>query len=193
MSTNVSFGQGQARRPSLLGVGTIIWIASELMFFSGIFSAYFTIRAHDGKPWPPVADHLSLAQSALITAVLVVSSVTVQRGLRLAETGRRLAAKRLALLTAVLGALFLGGLLLQWYQAPFDTSTNAFGSLYYVMTGLVGLHLIFGIVAVGGLLGRMAGEGHDPGELDVYQATSYYWHFVVIVWLLTFASLFFVH
>lgn len=199
MSTNVSLGEGpaplqrRARRPSLLGVGTIIWIASELMFFSGIFSAYFTIRAHDGKPWPPPGDHLDLAQSSVITVVLIVSSISMQKGLLAAERGERSASKMLAVLTMVLGIVFLADTVVQWYSVPFSTSTNAFGSLYFVMTGLVGLHLVLGVVAILGLLGRMAGPGGDPGELNVYQACSYYWHFVVVVWLLTFVSLFFVH
>ncbi|MGH9101727.1 MAG: aa3-type cytochrome oxidase subunit III [Acidimicrobiales bacterium] len=181
------------RKPSLLGVGTIIWLGSELMFFSGLFAAYFTIRAHHGSPWPPTGDKLDLIQSAAFTLVLVASSFTCQKALWDAEHGQRRAARWWLVVTIVMGAAFVANQGYEWNSVPFSSATDAFGSMFYVMTGLHGLHVILGLVALMAFLGRMAGPSGDPGELDAFQAVSYYWHFVDIVWIFLYSSLFLLH
>ena len=69
-------------RPPLLAVGVMIWLGSELMFFSGLFAAYFTIRAnYPGKQWPPLGNfHLDLVQAGIFSVVLLASSPTFQIG-----------------------------------------------------------------------------------------------------------------
>ena len=199
MSQAISLGgaaadhEGGMRRPSLLGVGTVVWLASELMFFSGLFAAYFTIRAHDGTPWPPPADKLDVIQSGIFTLILLASSLTCQKALLDAERGRRTSARAWLVLTIVMGAAFVVNQAVEWLSVPFSTSTNAFGSMFFVMTGLHGLHVILGLVALTAVLGRMAGTAGDPGELNVFQAVSYYWHFVDVVWIGLYASLFLLH
>ena len=67
-------------RPPLLAVGVMIWLGSELMFFSGLFAAYFTIRAH-AATWPPLdGEHLDYIQAGIFSVVLLVSSPTFQMG-----------------------------------------------------------------------------------------------------------------
>src|ERR1700745_3555986 len=78
-----------ASRPTLLSVGTIIWLSSELMFFAALFAMYFTIRSVDkgqGLPWPGA--HLDIALGATNTTVLLLSSVTCQMGVFAAERGQ---------------------------------------------------------------------------------------------------------
>ena len=77
-------------------------------------------------------------------------------------------------------------------DASVPAHTNAYGSLFYIMSGLHGLHVLLGLVAMIALLGRLAGaiKGGDPGETAVFQAVSYYWHFVDIVWIGLFSALF---
>jgi cytochrome c oxidase subunit 3 len=184
---------GGMRKPSMLGVGTIVWLGSELMFFAGLFAAYFTIRANHVGPWPPAGDKLDVVQSGIFTVILLMSSVTMQKALWDAEHGLRRASRWWLVLTIVMGASFIANQAVEWHTVPFSTSTNAFGSMFYVMTGLHGLHVILGIVAMLGLLGRLSGPAGDPGELDVFQAISYYWHFVDVVWIGLYASLFLLH
>src|SRR5258708_17509546 len=77
-----------ASRPSLVSVGTIVWLSSELMFFAALFAMYFTIRSVDkglGKPWPPV--HLNIPLATSNTLVLLASSVTCQMGVFAIERG----------------------------------------------------------------------------------------------------------
>jgi cytochrome c oxidase subunit 3 len=58
------------------------------------------------------------------------------------------------------------------------------------MTGIHGLHVLLGLVAMVFLLGRMRGPAGDPGETNVYQAVGYYWHFVDFMWVGIFSALF---
>ncbi|MBO0887069.1 MAG: cytochrome c oxidase subunit 3, partial [Acidimicrobiales bacterium] len=60
-------------------------------------------------------------------------------------------------------------------------------------TGIHGLHVAVGLIAMLFLLGRMIGPGGDPGEQPAFQAVGYYWHFVDVVWIGLYASLFLLH
>ncbi len=182
-------GPHQVRRPQLLAVGVIIWLGSEFMFFSGLFAAFFTIRAH-AAVWPPPGTKLDTYQALIFTIVLLASSPTMQFGVWAQERGERGKARAWIVTSMVLGAAFLGNQLYEWKTLPFRPQTNAYGSLFYIMSGLHGLHVLLGIVAMAALLGRLSGPKGDPGETPVFQAVSYYWHFVDIVWIGLFSCLF---
>jgi cytochrome c oxidase subunit 3 len=177
------------RRPQLLAVGVMIWLGSEFMFFSGLFAAFFTIRAH-APVWPPAGTKLDTYQALVFTFVLLASSPTMQMGVWAQERGERAKAKAWIVTSFLLGAAFLGNQAYEWKTLPFRPSTNAYGSLFYIMSGLHGLHVLLGLVAMVALLGRLSGPKGDPGETPVFQAVSYYWHFVDIVWIGLFSALF---
>ncbi len=176
-------------RPPMLAVGVIIWLGSEFMFFSGLFAAFFTIRAHN-PVWPPAGTELDTIQAGVFTAILVSSSFTMQWAVFAEERFDRTRARALVGLTLVLGFMFLGNQAYEWVTQTTRWYTNAYGSLFYLMTGLHGLHVALGLVAMLFLLGRMRGEAGDPGELSVFQGVSYYWHFVDIVWIGLYSCLF---
>src|SRR3978361_411 len=67
-------------RPNMVSVGTIVWLASELMFFAGLFAMYFTARARAPHGWPPDPTHLNLPYATVFTVILVLSSFTCQFG-----------------------------------------------------------------------------------------------------------------
>ena len=180
-------------RPSMLGVGTIVWLSSEVMFFSGLFAAFFTLRANSTGAWPPGGIKLDVLQSGIFTAILFSSSFTMQKAVYDAEHGSRHSAIRWIILTILLGLSFVANQAIEWTHVAFAPSTNSFGSLFFVMTGLHGLHVILGLVAMVFVIGRMAGKTEDPGATTVLQSLSYYWHFVDIVWVALYAVLFLVH
>jgi cytochrome c oxidase subunit 3 len=182
-------GPAHARRPQLLAVGVIIWLGSEFMFFSGLFAAFFTIRAH-ASVWPPPGTKLDTYQALAFTFVLLASSPTMQFGVWAQERGERGKAKAWIVASFLLGAAFIGNQAYEWKTLPFRPHTNAYGSLFYIMSGLHGLHVILGLAAMIALLGRLYGPKGDPGETAVFQAVSYYWHFVDIVWIGLFSALF---
>jgi len=176
-------------RPPMLAVGVMIWLGSELMFFSGLFAAFFTIRAH-ALVWPPQGTELDTYQALAFTFVLLASSPTMQLGVWAQERGERAKARFWVVSSLILGAAFLGNQAFEWKTLPFRPHTNAYGSLFYIMSGLHGLHVLLGLVAMIFLLIRMAGPRGDHGETPAFQAISYYWHFVDIVWVGLFSALF---
>ncbi|MHB8246290.1 MAG: aa3-type cytochrome oxidase subunit III [Acidimicrobiales bacterium] len=183
-------GHPVAERPQMLAVGVMIWLGSEFMFFSGLFAAFFTIRAANLSHWPPHGEHLDTIQAGIFSIVLLASSPTMQFGVWAQERGEFKKARNWIIASFLLGAAFLANQAYEWKTLPFTPKTDAYGSLFYVMTGLHGLHVLLGLVAMLALLGRLAGSKGDPGETAVFQAVSYYWHFVDIVWIGLFSALF---
>jgi cytochrome c oxidase subunit 3 len=180
------------RRPSMLAVGTTVWLASELMFFAGLFASYFTIKSASSD-WPGTKIVLSTGQDAAFTGLLVLSSFTMQYAVHVLDRDRRTEAARWIVASFVLGALFLGNQLLEWTQVPFHPATSAYASLFFIMTGFHGLHVLFGLLAMVGLLLRLTVSGPaDAGAGPVTEVITYYWHFVDVVWIGLFATLFFI-
>ena len=176
-------------RPPMLAIGVMIWLGSELMFFSSLFAAFFTIRA-EHTVWPPAGTSLDTIRAGIFTAVLVSSSFTMQKAVFDVERRNRRSAKIWVGWTIFLGTAFLANQFSEWLLMSTRPSTNAYGSLFFIMSGLHGLHVFIGLVAMSFLLLRMKGKSGDPGELSVFQGVSYYWHFVDIVWVGLFSCLF---
>jgi cytochrome c oxidase subunit III len=176
-------------RPPMLAVGVMIWLGSELMFFSGLFAALFSIRGHLTS-WPPAGTELDVLQSGIFTIILVASSATMQYAVWLVERNRRDDAKRWVWITFFMGAVFVANQLYEWLHLGTRWYTNAFGSIFYISTGLHGLHVFLGLVAMIFLAYRMKGISGGPGELSAFQAVSYYWHFVDVVWVGLYSALF---
>jgi cytochrome c oxidase subunit III len=176
-------------RPPMLAIGVMIWLGSELMFFSGLFAALFTIRAHLAS-WPPAGTKLDTIQAGIFTIILISSSFTMQRAVWLVEHRHRGDARNWVIATIVMGALFVGNQAWEWTHITTRWYTNAYGSIFFITTGLHGLHVFLGLVAMLFLLFRMRGRQGDPGELATFQAVSYYWHFVDIVWIGLYSALF---
>ena len=128
-------------RPHLLQVGVIVWLASELMFFSGLFAAFFSLRA-DTPNWPPAGDVLDVTPVLVATILLVLSSFTMQYGVHRAIMGSRWGFLGWLALTFCLGALFEGLQISDYLARPFGIDTDAYGSAFYTLTGFHFLHVL---------------------------------------------------
>jgi len=175
-----------APRPLAPGVlGMWLFIASEAMFFAGLFAAYFSVRAAQDV-WPPAdAPRPSLGLAGALTATLLASSVTQHLAAHAGGSRQR----RLLGTTIALGALFLTGQAFEWRQLGAEglsVVSGAFGTLFFLVTGAHGLHVLAGLVMLGG---AAAGLG-TPRAQDRVEAVTYYWHFVDVVWLLVLAALY---
>ena len=177
-------------RPPILAVGTVVWLASELMFFSGLFAAYFTLRATARGPWPPAGVELDARVAGLFTVVLVASSGTIQLGVRAITRGDRRRFRLWLVVTMLLALVFIGNQAREWATATFSTSSNPFGSAFYVMTGFHGLHVLGGVVAMLVLFGRASSPRFGVDDAPSAEVVSYYWHFVDVVWVGLYATLF---
>ncbi|MDQ3978791.1 MAG: cytochrome c oxidase subunit 3 [Actinomycetota bacterium] len=180
----------RASRPPLLAVGTIVWLASELMFFSGLFAAYFTLRATVRGPWPPEDVELQAGLAGLFTLLLLTSSGTIQLGVRALEAGDRQRFRRWLVVTMVLAVLFLANQGREWSEATFSVDSHSYGSAFFVMTGFHGLHVAGGVAAMLVLLGRARSPRFGSDDVPAVEVVSFYWHFVDVVWIALFATLF---
>lgn len=185
-----SAAQERPGAPPIL-FGTILFLASELLFFGGLFGAYFALRAQT-SPWPPSVVELETSLAAVATALLVLSSVTYHAGLTAARREHIAGLRVWILITLALGAVFLGIQMYDYARLPFEVSTNAYGTMYYAMTGLHGLHVLAGLVLMLVVLARTAQGAYREGRTDGMHAVGYYWHFVDVVWIALFTTLFLV-
>lgn len=169
-----------------LNVGVTLWLASELMFFSGLFAGYFTLRAAN-SPWPPADVHLDITRGALSTAVLVLSSVTLWMADRAGGRGSS-SKRRWLVLTLLLGSAFLTNQILEYSRLGFSASSSSFAAMFYLMTGFHGLHVFAGLVLIT-FVSAAAFTGRDNDE-RTQAVVSYYWHFVDVVWIALFTTLY---
>jgi cytochrome c oxidase subunit III len=177
------------QQPSMLAVGTVVWLASELMFFGGLFAAYFTLRAEENV-WPPADVHLETLTSALATLVLIASSGTMHLAVVSRERNDRHAMQRWLVLTLALGALFLANQAREFFVLDFQISSHAYGSIYYIMTGFHGLHVLGGLALMLVALAIATGPGPLARRGPVIESIGYYWHFVDVVWIALFATIY---
>ncbi|MDC7121771.1 heme-copper oxidase subunit III [Cellulomonas fimi] len=192
-------------RPNPVSVGTIVWLASELMFFAGLFAMYFTLRAAVPDEWATQTEKLNLTFAFINTSVLVLSSVTCQMGVWAAErfqpvrTGSLLQVNRWGMnewmvLTYLMGAFFIGGQVYEYAELVHEgltISSSPYGSVFYLTTGFHGLHVVGGLIAFLFLLGRsFAAKRFGHHEATTAIVTSYYWHFVDVVWIALFAVIY---
>ncbi|HEV8207387.1 MAG TPA: heme-copper oxidase subunit III [Acidimicrobiia bacterium] len=177
------------QQPSMLAVGTVVWLASELMFFGGLFAAYFTLKA-EARVWPPAGVELETALSAIFTLFLIASSGTMVLAVRSLERGDRAGMIRWLLLTLGLGALFLANQIREFYTLDFQVSSNSYGSIYYLMTGFHALHVAAGLLLMLVALAIATGPGPVARRAPVVDSIGYYWHFVDVVWIGLFTTIF---
>jgi cytochrome c oxidase subunit 3 len=177
------------RRPSLLAVGTVVWLASELMFFGGLFAAYFTLRSQ-ATVWPPRGTHLETVAALLATIVLIISSGTIHLAGVARDRGDRVAMHRWLVLTIALGTLFFANQIREFFVLDFAPSSNSYGSMYYVMTGFHALHVFAGLLLIVAAIAITTGAGTLERRTPAVESVSYFWHFVDVVWILLFLTLF---
>ncbi|MBG6225535.1 cytochrome c oxidase subunit 3 [Arthrobacter sp. CAN_A2] len=190
----------------MVSVGTVVWLSSELMFFAGLFAMYFTLRSTSGELWAMETEKLNVPFALVNTVILVSSSFSCQFGVFAAErlqprrTGGLLQLSRWGmvewfLLTFVMGAIFVSVQAYEYAELVAEgvaLNSNAFGSAFYITTGFHGIHVVGGLVAFLLIIGR-AFIARQFGHFEATSAivTSYYWHFVDVVWIGLFIIIYF--
>ena len=175
--------------PALLGV--ILFVASECIFFAALFGAYFTVRANAGGAWPPEGiEGLEVPLPAISTSMLVLSSVTMQLAVWAIRRGDRRTMMRFLKLTLILGAVFLGGQAYDYSTLGFSIHDTVYGTTFFTMTGFHGAHVAGGLVFIylmlaRGWQGQITRDNHTALE-----GCAIYWHFVDVVWLGLFSTLY---
>jgi cytochrome c oxidase subunit III len=174
-----------------LVLGVVFFLASELMFFAALFASYFNLRAGD-TPWPPAGVHLNVVESSLGTVLLLLSSCVMLLTTRALDRGRPRAARWWTATAIVCAAAFIALSLHGYSQNSFTITTNAYGSIYYAMTGFHLLHVTAGVGLLITLLVGLQSPALRASHRAGAEAMSYYWHFVFIVWIGIWGTIYFI-
>lgn len=176
-------------------LGMLLFITSEVMFFAGLFAAYFNSRA-SVDIWPPeeFADTLRILPFVgPATVILILSSVTCQIAVWAIRKGDRTKFLRAMSLTVALGITFLlmqGADYFLLGSEGLTLSSGIFGTSYYTLTGFHGAHVFGGVVMLSVVLYRGTAGQFSARHHDAVEAASLYWHFVDVVWILLFTLLY---
>ena len=193
-----------------LRYGMILFIASEVMFFVAWFWAFFSSALFpaplevvegaanlvtDGSllaQWPPkgieVLDPFGFP--LLNTFILLCSGTTVTWAHHALIHGDREGLKRGLLCTILLGLLFTSIQAYEYAQAPFAFKGNIYGATFFMATGFHGAHVIIGTIFLIVCLIRANKGDFTPKQHFGFEAAAWYWHFVDVVWLFLFVSIY---
>lgn len=180
-----------------LNMGVALFIVSEALFFLAIFWAYFhsalSPTVELGAQWPPMGiEAINAFELPLLNTVLLLASgVTITYSHHSVIQGNRNGALHGAVYTIILAAIFTAFQGVEYSVSSFTISDGAFGSCFYFGTGFHGLHVIIGTIFLGvgfwRLLAYHLTENHHLG----LESGILYWHFVDVVWLFLFLSVYY--
>jgi cytochrome c oxidase subunit 3 len=175
-----------------LVLGTVLFLSSELMFFAALFAAYFYLRMIAQSAWPPADVHLDVVESSFGTGLLLLSDISSILTTRALDRHRDRAGRAWIALALLFALAFVAVSLHGWSKNAFAFSTHAYGSMYYVMTGFHLLHVVAGIGLLGALFAGFYSPALRANRRAGAEAMLYYWHFVFVVWLGIWTTLYFI-
>jgi len=176
--------------------GMILFIASEVLFFFAFFWGYFhrslAPTPELGSCWPPVGiEPLNPFEVPLLnTAVLLGSGVTVTWAHHALMEGDRINGIQALIATVALGVYFTFLQAGEYYEAPFTIADGAYGSTFFVSTGFHGFHVLVGTTFLFVCLVRVWTYHFSPEHHFGFEAAAWYWHFVDVVWLFLYLSIY---
>ncbi len=193
----------QQREASTLGMW--VFLATEIMFFGGLFAAYTAYRYKYPVGFAEASRHLDLLLGGINTAVLLTSSLTMALAVRSAQVGKRAQIVGFLVLTMLLGLAFLGIKAYEYHEKfahhLVPGASFAFGGmhareakmffyLYFAMTGLHAIHMLAGVAVVFYMTVAAARGKFTPGYYNPLEVTGLYWHFVDIIWIFLYPLLY---
>jgi len=173
-----------------------VWLSSELMFFAALFAMYFTVRQVTGADnWPPEGVRLNVVFATINTLVLVSSSITCQLGVFAAEKGDVRGLRKWFMITYLMGAFFVSGQVFEYTELAHEgltLSSSPYGSVFYLTTGFHAAHVTGGLIAfLLVLTTTYVARRFDHDQATRAIVVSYYWHFVDVVWIALFFTIYF--
>jgi cytochrome c oxidase subunit III len=167
----------------------ILFLISEAFLFGSLFWTYYYLRANT-PVWPPNGVELDTGLASVNTVVLLSSSAVIWLA------GRAIGRKNEKGLASGLGVTILFGLIFliitawEWTHVPFRPWTNAYGSIFYTLTGFHALHVFGGVLLLSALLARTLRHRFTFQNFRPVEIGSLYWHYVDLIWLIVFSTLF---
>ena len=186
-------------------LGMWAFLASEVMFFGGLFLCYTVYRYEYSEAFAQASHHLDVTLGTVNTAVLICSSLTMALAVRAAQVGKRRGQVAWLLATMLLGAAFLGIKAVEYahkwhdglipgpsfaFEGPWAPQARIFYSFYFVMTGVHAFHMIVGIALLAWVARRASLGAYTPEHNTWIEMMGLYWHFVDVVWIYLFPLLY---
>jgi cytochrome c oxidase subunit III len=171
-------------------LGMLLFIISEIMLFGAFFTAYFFIRVVGEAEWPAQGEHLPVAIAGVNTAILLSSSFTMHWTLEGVRNENRNALKMGILTTFLLGLTFLTIQVNEYIHIGFSPADNAQGTIFYCLTGLHGAHVFIGLTLLAMVTIRAFRGHYSAKEHRGVEVPGIYWHFVDIMWIFVFSTLY---
>jgi len=187
-------------------LGMWIFLATEVMFFGGLFAGYPLYRNLYLPGFEAGSHHLNVTIGAINTAVLICSSLTMALAVRAAQMGKRNILVTFLILTIALGLAFvIIKLTLEWrhdyleglapglnftFAGPNAKAMELFFCFYFLMTGVHALHMVVGVGVLSVLLVQAWKGRFGPDHFNAVESAGLYWHFVDIIWIFLFPLLY---
>jgi cytochrome c oxidase subunit 3 len=170
--------------------GFIVFLLSETFIFLGFFSGYVVYKTTIPNWLPPGVSGLEIKTPAINTVVLVSSSLVIYLAERALVRHDLIRFRQFLMLTIAMGTYFLVGQGIEWYNLSFGFTTGVFGGMFYLLTGFHGLHVLTGLLLQIIVFGRSFIPGnYETGHFGV-NATSLFWHFVDVIWIVLFVLIY---
>ena len=166
--------------------GFIIFLCSESVIFLAFFSGYALLKTSALNWLPQGVDGLEWKTPLVNTIVLVSSSGTIALAEHFKNRENMLLFRGFWLMSMAMGAYFLYGQAVEWSGLQFGFTSGTFGGTFYLLTGFHGLHVATGILLMGLMLIKSFIPGNYRGGEQGVQATSLFWHFVDVIWIILF-------
>lgn len=166
--------------------GFVVFLLSESIIFLSFFVGYCVYKTTVVDWLPPGVTGLEIREPAINTAVLVSSSFVIYIAEKCLESSRFWAFRVFLLMTIVMGSYFLVGQALEWSNLEFRFTSGVFGGMFYLLTGFHGLHVLTGVILQTLMLGRSFLPNNYQGGHFGVMATSLFWHFVDVIWIILF-------
>jgi cytochrome c oxidase subunit 3 len=169
-------------------LGVSFFVASECIFFAALFAGWFTARSRSPQ-WPPIGIHVDPTLGAIVSALLILSSVVVYfagAAIRRGDVGLM---KRMLWLAVILAAVALAGQSLDLSDLTFSIHTDGFGTIYWMTSIIDSVHVAGAMIFAFVILTRARMKLVLPSNHDLLKAGTIFWHFVVGVSIFTFLVL----
>ncbi len=179
-----------------LRYGMALFIASEVMFFAAFFWAYYQYALYPPEfinhLWPPadIKTFDPFEMPFMMTLILLLSGTTVTWAHHAALEGNQKDLVKALACTVALGFTFSCFQAFEYHHAQFTLKSGVFGSTFYMATGFHGLHVIIGTIFLAVCWWRAKQGQFTPDSHFGLEAAAWYWHFVDVVWLFLFVSVY---
>ena len=170
-------------------LGMWVFLASEVMFFTGLIGSYIILRYAHPEAWAAPGETLNVPVTAVNTFLLICSSVTMVKAFAAVQDDDQRALRRWLVATVLIGATFVGVQALEYRELMshgFLPSAGLYGSTFYTMTGFHGFHVTVGVLCMMWVTAKAFRGGYSARDHRGIEVIGLYWHFVDLVWIILF-------